>query len=133
MTLRFPNKAPSVYTRFVANTLQLSYKRIGRGGERKAIAYIAATLYGVECTKGIVANFLRWSDGKREREQKAEEKSRESRSACIDLSSSAPPRPFSNFRSAGILCKPTSILTAYLAWWKEGTEGDDDRGLRKTR
>lgn len=46
-------------------------------------------------------------------------KKTESRSACIDLSSSAP-WPFSNFRSAGILCKPTSILTAYLTRRKTG-------------
>lgn len=44
--LRFPNKAPSVYTRSVANTLQLSYKRIGRGGEESGRLYSGSIIRG---------------------------------------------------------------------------------------
>jgi len=120
--LRFLNKAPSVYTRSVANTLQLSYKRVGRGGEKSDRLYSGYIIRGGvhERNRGDFLAIV----GRGERRGRGGEESKElwgeeSRSACIDLSSSAP-RPFSNFRSVGILCKPISILTAYLARWKEG-------------
>lgn len=85
----------------MANTLQLSYKRINCDGEE--------SLYSGPIIRGGVhernrGEFLAVIG----RGRKDEEAKEESRCECIDPSSSAP-RPFSNFRSAGILCKLPSL------------------------
>lgn len=108
--LRFPNKAPSVYTRSVANTLQLSYKRIGR---LYSGPIIRSGVY--ERNRG---EFLAMVPQREHRESRR----RESERAYIDLSSSA---PFRILDQSAILCKPTSIFTAYLARWKEETTIED--------
>lgn len=67
--LRFPNKASSVYTRSVANTLQLSYKRIGRGGEESGRLYSGYIIRGGvhERNRGDFLAIVRRGGGEEER------------------------------------------------------------------
>lgn len=106
-----PNKGPPVYTRSLANTLQLSYKRISLQEEEKEEEeeddgpFLWRSIMGERRTKRNSARFTREKreDGKEEEGRwRWRDEERERDEACIDLSSLPLPHPlpFSNFRSA---------------------------------